>query len=413
MQIFKKPNFNFMKYKFFAFSLSGIIIIGGIINITKGKGLNYGIDFAGGSLVRVMLKNEIPIDEVRKSLSETGLEKSRIQEIGASKREYMIRSLQTLGKSQEEEKEPDKITGDKVIIEVIGPQEDKKAPEEEIEAHEIIGNKVIEALRLQEDRVALEKGLKDLNTVDERELTLILEASLPEEASAIAKNILSLRISEGIIQDYAQLQQKTGISQEIIDTVEGKTFLGSLAVLSKETVGPQVGHDLRRKATQAIVWALIGMLIYIGIRFKFAYGVAGILTLAHDVLITLGIFSFTNREINLPVIAAMLTIVGYSLNDTIVIFDRVRDNLRIMRKHDFEGILDASINQTLSRTVITSGTTFLTVLALFLFGGEVINDFAFTMIIGVITGTYSSIYQSCPLLYYWNKIFKPKKGMRK
>jgi preprotein translocase subunit SecF len=385
MQIFKKPDFNFMKYKLFAFGLSGIIIIGGIINITKGKGLNYGIDFAGGSLVRVMLKNEIPIDEVRKSLSEIGLEKSRIQEIGANKREYMIRSLQTAEKSQEEE----------------------------IEAHEIIGNKVIEALRLEEDRVALEKGLKDLNTVDERELTLVLEASFPEEASAFAKNILSFRISEGIIRDYARLQQKTGISQEIIDTLEDKTFLGSLAVLSKETVGPQVGHDLRRKATQAIVWALIGMLIYIGIRFKFAYGVSAILTLAHDVLVTIGIFSLTNREINLPVIAAMLTIVGYSLNDTIVIFDRVRDNLRILRKHEFEGILDTSINQTLSRTVITSGTTFLTVLALYLFGGEVINDFAFTMIIGVLTGTYSSIYQSCPLLFFWNKIFKPKKGMRK
>ncbi len=385
MQIFKKPDFNFMKYKLFAFGLSGIIIIGGIINITKGKGLNEGIDFAGGSLIRVMLKNEIPIDEVRKLLSEVGLEKSRIQEIGASKREYLIRSLQTLGKNQEEE----------------------------IEAHEIIGNKVIEALRLQEDRATLERGLKDLNTIDERELTLILEASFPEEASAIAQNILSFRISEGIIQDYAQLQQERGISREIIDTLEGKTFLGSLAVLSKETVGPQVGHDLRRKATQAVIWALIGMLIYIGVRFKLAYGVAAIVTLAHDVLITLGIFSLTNREINLPVIAAMLTIVGYSLNDTIVIFVRVRDNLRILRKHDFERILDTSINQTLSRTVITSGTTFLTVLALFLFGGEVINDFAFTMIIGVVTGTYSSIYQSCPLLFYWNKIFKPKKGMGK
>ncbi len=385
MQIFKKPDFKFMKYKLFAFGLSGIIIIGGIINITKGKGLNYGIDLAGGSMVRVILKNEIPIDEVRKLLSGVGLEKSRIQEIGASKREYLIRSLQTLGKNQEEE----------------------------IEAHEIIGNKVIEALRLQEDRVALEKGLKDLNTISERELTLILEASFPEEASAIAQNIFSSRVSEGIIQDYAQLQQETGKGQEIINTLEGKTFLGSLAVLSKETVGPQVGHDLRKKATQAVIWALIGMLIYIGVRFKLAYGVAAILTLAHDVLITLSIFSLTNREINLPVIAAMLTIVGYSLNDTIVIFVRVRDNLRILRKHEFERILDTSINQTLSRTVITSGTTFLTVLALFLFGGEVINDFAFTMIIGVVTGTYSSIYQSCPLLHYWNKIFKPKKGMGK
>jgi len=375
-----------MQFKLFAFGLSGIIIIVGIVNITSGKGLNYGIDFAGGSLVRVMLKNQIPIDEVRASLSEAGLEKSRIQEVGHTKREYLIRSLQISGKSQEEE---------------------------EIEAHEIIGNKVVEALRQEQDKTAFERGLKDLNSIGKTELTLILEPSFPEQASEIAQNILSFRISEGIIQDYLQLQQEKGIKEEIIDSLKERTFLGSLAVLSRETVGPQVGHDLRRKATQAVIWALIGMLIYIGIRFKLAYGVAAILTLAHDVLITLSIFSFANREINLPVIAAMLTIVGYSLNDTIVIFVRVRDNLKILRKHEFEEILDTSINQTLSRTVITSGTTLLTVTALYLFGGEVINDFAFTMIIGVCTGTYSSIYQSCPLLYFWNKIFKPKKGIRK
>jgi len=385
MQIFKKPDFKFMQFKLFAFGLSGIIIIVGIVNITSGKGLNYGIDFAGGSLVRVILKNQIPIDEVRSALSEAGLEKSRIQEVGNTKREYLIRSLQISGEGQEEE----------------------------IEAHEIIGNKVVEALRQEEDKTAFGQGLKDLNSIDETELTLILEPSFSEQASEIAQNILSFRISEGIIQDYLQLQQEKGIKEEIINFLKERTFLGSLAVLSRETVGPQVGHELRIKATQAVIWALIGMLIYIGIRFKLAYGVAAILTLAHDVLITLSIFSFANREINLPVIAAMLTIVGYSLNDTIVIFVRVRDNLKILRKHEFEEILDTSINQTLSRTVITSGTTLLTVTALYLFGGEVINDFAFTMIIGVCTGTYSSIYQSCPLLYFWNKIFKPKKGMRK
>ncbi|MGB2764041.1 MAG: protein translocase subunit SecF [Candidatus Aminicenantaceae bacterium] len=374
-----------MKYKIFAFSLSGIIITFGIINITKGKGLNQGIDFAGGSLVRLMLKTQVPIDEVRKSLSDAGLGSPRIQEIGNTKREYLIRTLQ--------------------------PAEIGK--EEELEAHEIAGNKVVEALKQEEDRVALTKGLKDLNTIGEDELTLILQSFFPKEAVEIVKNILSFRISKGIIQDYDQLQQETGIRQEVVDKLKEKTFLGSLTVLSKESVGPQVGHDLRRKATQATIWALIGMLTYIGIRFKFAYGVAAIITLAHDVLITLSIFSFTNREINLPVIAAILTIVGYSLNDTIVIFDRVRDNIKTLRKHEFEGILDISINQTLSRTVITSGTTFLTVMALYLFGGEVINDFAFTMIIGVLSGTYSSIYQSCSLLHFWNKIFKPKKGMGK
>lgn len=385
MQIFKKPNFKFMNYKYLAFSLSAILILIGVLNITMVKGLNYGIDFAGGTLIRLIFKEQVPISEVRQTLSDVGLGGSRIQEIGKTGIEYIIRTMQAT----------------------------EGAELDELEAHEIIGNRVIEALRGKEEKSALDQGKKDLNSIGETELTYILEPIFPEEAASVVQMILSYRVDKGIIQDLAELEKATGIQPEATSVLKEKTFLGNLAVLSKETVGPQVGHDLRRKATQATIWALIGMLIYIGIRFKFAYGVAAILTLAHDVLVTIGIFSFTNREINLPVIAAILTIVGYSLNDTIVVFDRVRDNLKILRRLEFQGILDTSINQTLSRTVITSGTTFLTVFALFLFGGEVINDFAFTMMIGVIIGTYSSIYQSCPLLFFWNKIFKPKKGLRK
>lgn len=385
MQIFKKPDFKFMKFKYVAFSISGIVILIGLLNITMGKGLNYGIDFAGGTLIRLIFKDRVPISNIRQSLSEAGLAGSRIQEVGRTGREYIIRTLQVI----------------------------EGAELDEMEAHEIIGNRVIEALRGEEEKSAIEMGKKDLNSIDETDLTALLEPSFSEEAQSLAEKILSFRVERGIIHDYAELEKAAGLPSEATALLKEKTFLGTLAVLSRETVGPQVGHDLRRKATQATIWALIGMLIYIGIRFRFAYGVSAILTLAHDVLITLGLFSFTNREINLPVIAAILTIVGYSLNDTIVVFDRVRDNLKILRKKEFQDILDTSINQTLSRTVITSGTTFLTVFALFLFGGEVINDFAFTMMMGVIIGTYSSIYQSCPLLFFWNKIFKPKKGLRK
>ncbi len=386
MQIFKQPKFHLMKYKIFAFAFSGIVIIAGIINITKGKGLTGGIDFTGGTLVQIRFKDPYPIAELRQAFpAEIGSPRiQRLEEEG--EKEYIIRTT-----SPELETEQDE------------------------EAHEIMGNRIIDVLTKEEDRSALARGLADLNNVDTDELTSILLSSFPENAQEIASTIIRIRESDdlkGIIENYGQLLE-AGIDQEVVDSIQEKTFLGSLAVKRRESVGPQVGSELKTRATQATVWALIGMLIYIGLRFKFAYGVAAILTLAHDVLFTLSIFSFTNREINLPVIAAILTIVGYSLNDTIVIFDRVRDNIKILRKHHFEDILDTSINQTLSRTVITSGTTFLTVFALFIFGGEVINDFAFTMIIGVIIGTYSSIYQSCPLLFFWNKIFKPKKGMGK
>ncbi|UCE22940.1 MAG: protein translocase subunit SecF [Candidatus Aminicenantes bacterium] len=387
MQIFKQPNFKFMKFKFFAFALSGIVIIAGIINMTKGKGLTGGIDFTGGTLVQIRFKNPYPIAELRQVFRETELGSPKIQRL-----------------EEEGEKE--------YIIRTMSPEEET---EQSQDAHEIMGRRIVEVLTTEEDRTGLESGLADLNNVDTDELTALLQASFPENSQDIATSIIKLREStelKGIIENYDQLTD-AGISQEAIDFLKEKTFLGSLAVKRRESVGPQVGRELGVRARQATVWALIGMLFYIGLRFKFAYGVAAILTLAHDVLFTLSIFSFTNREINLPVIAAILTIVGYSLNDTIVIFDRVRDNIKGMRKHEFEDILDKSINQTLSRTVVTSGTTFLVVFALFVLGGEVINDFAFTMIIGVIIGTYSSIYQSCPLLYFWNRIFKPKKGMGK
>lgn len=386
MQIFKKPNFTFMKYKFFAFALSGIIIAVGIVNIATKKGLNYGIDFAGGTLIQIRFRNPFSIADLRQSLSNIGLGNSKIQEVEKGQREFIIRTML--------------------------PEEDV---DQELEAHVTMGNKVVETLKKDEDRLASEKGLKDINNIEMNQLTYIFQTSFPDKAEELAEKIIDFRESaeqKGIIENLNQLTELE-ISPEAIELLKEKTYLGSMSIKRRETVGPQVGHELRRKATQATIWALIGMLIYIGIRFKFAYGVAAILTLAHDVLITMGLFSLTNREINLPVIAAILTIVGYSLNDTIVIFDRVRDNIKILRKLDFESILDTSINQTLSRTVITSGTTFLTVAALFFFGGEVINDFAFTMMIGVIIGTYSSIYQSCSILLFWKKIFNPKKGMGK
>lgn len=378
-----------MKFKFIALGISGIIIIFGIVNMTVGKGINYGIDFAGGTLIRVIFKNQVPIGEVRNTLQSAGIESPIIQKIGDTEREFMIRTLQE-------------------VAEETGIQD--------VEAHEIVGQMVVDSLRTEQGKKAIEQGIPDLNNVNEEHLTEILEPEYPEKASELAEEIINLKKSsqlKGIIQDYSQLEVLGGISSDVIDYLKQKTFLSNVAVLSRETVGPQVGHDLRRKATQATIWALLGMLIYIGIRFQYAYGIAAIITLAHDVLITLGIFSLTNRELNLPVIAAILTIVGYSLNDTIVIFDRVRDNIKLLRKLDFGSLLNTSVNQTLSRTIVTSGTTFLTVAALFLFGGQVINDFAFTMMIGVVIGTYSSIYLSCTMVYFWKIIFKPKKGMGK
>ena len=313
MELFKTPHIQFMKYKFVALAASAVIVLAGVLNVTVFHGLKPGVDFGGGTLIRIEFKDPTPVGQVRKQLADAGLGGSVIQETGKKGHEYQIRTMQ--------------------VVRAADAQQ-------EMEAHEQLANKVIEALR-------------------------------------------------------------------------GNGGPDKLTVVSRETVGPQVGKDLRKKATQATIWALIGMLIYIAVRFKLEYGVAAIFTLTQDVLITMSLFSFTNREINLPIIAALLTIVGFSINDTIVIFDRVRENSKLYRKESLEEIMNLALNQCLGRTIITSGTVFLTLLALYIFGGKVINDFAFIMLIGSIEGVYSTVYLSCPVVIFWQKLFKTKKGFRR
>lgn len=199
-----------------------------------------------------------------------------------------------------------------------------------------------------------------------------------------------------------------GNTDDIVDGLEKKFGSGSFEVMRVEAVGPAIGEDLRQAAVKALIFALVGICIYISFRFEFRFAITAIIALAHDVLVALGMIALTGREISLPVIAALLTIVGYSINDTIVTFDRIREDRKLMRKSSQEEIINTSINQTLSRTVLTSLTTLLVVLALFLTGGEVINDFSFVLLVGVLVGTYSSIFIASPLLIDW-----PSRKLRK
>ena len=384
----KTPNIKFMKYKYIALAITGAIVLAGVLNVTVGKGLKLGVDFGGGTLIRVMFKTPAAVSDIRQTMRDVGLGNSTIQATGKAGHEFQIRTMQ--------------------VIKGIDPQK-------EVEAHEQLADRVIAALKGDDGQAEIQRGLKDLNNIDTREITSLLSATFPNEAAQLAEKIVGrtgLRVTKGIFTDYAELSE-AGIQPEVITFLKERTFLGKLTVISKETVGPQAGADLRYKATLATIWALIGMLVYIAFRFKLAYGVAAIFTLTQDVLITMSIYSFTNREINLPIIAAMLTIVGFSINDTIVIFDRVRENTKIMRKESLENIMNTSLNQCLGRTIITSGTVFITLLSLYIFGGEVINDFAFCMLIGAIEGVYSTVALSCPVVIFWQKIFKTKTGFRK
>jgi len=211
---------------------------------------------------------------------------------------------------------------------------------------------------------------------------------------------------ESAIQQFGEgkgliIRSFSGQSDKIITGLKERFGDGSFEVMRVEAVGPAVGADLRKIAVKALIFAMIGICIYISFRFEFRFAITAIIALVHDVLVSLGIIAFTGREISLPVVAALLTIVGYSINDTIVLFDRIREDRKFMRKAGEEEIINTSINQTLSRTVLTSLTTLLVVLALFIFGGKVINDFSFVLLIGVLVGTYSSIFIASPLLIDW------------
>src|SRR5262244_4081554 len=207
-----------------------------------------------------------------------------------------------------------------------------------------------------------------------------------------------------LIEFQGAKEEDASAGRSVIINALNKGFQGQFEVLSAQSIGPKVGDDLKRQAVFATLYALGGILIYIAFRFEWIYGAAAVFAVFHDTLVTLGLFSIFNREINLTVIAALLTLVGYSVNDTIVIFDRIRENLKIRRRDDLEKIMNDSINQTLSRTILTSGLTFLTVLALFLFGGEIINHFAFAMVVGIIVGTYSSIAIAAPLVLVYTNL---------
>jgi len=219
----------------------------------------------------------------------------------------------------------------------------------------------------------------------------------------------------------SELQESVGTNQVLIDfqganaedasagraiivNALNKGFPGQFDILSATSIGPKVGDDLKRQAVFATLYALGGMLIYIAFRFEWIYGAAAVFAVFHDTLVTLGLFSIFKEQINLTVIAALLTLVGYSMNDTIVVFDRIRENLKIRRRDDLETIMNDSINQTLSRTILSSGLTFLTVVALFIFGGEIISYFAFAMVVGILVGTYSSVAIAAPLVLVYTNI---------
>jgi preprotein translocase subunit SecF len=238
---------------------------------------------------------------------------------------------------------------------------------------------------------SIRSGLKEIGLAD----STIQEFGSPDTI------LIRVELADGELKEMGSRIKKA--------LEEKKEFTG-IIIERVEMVGPKVGKDLRMKALLSIVYAIIGIVIYISWRFEFQYAIAAIIALIHDVLITMGAFSVLDKEFTLVIVAAFLTIIGYSLNDTIVVFDRIRENTRRKTKESLSDVVNTSINQTLSRTLLTSGTTLLVVVALFFLGGEIIHDFSFSLLVGVVIGTYSSIFIASVFLIYWESRAHPKKA---
>jgi len=387
MRIIGDTNIPFLSYRKVAIGVSMLVIVAGLLYQFFGPGLNLGIDFMGGTQVTVKFREQPDLGELRDTLAQLQTGTPLIQRFDEpEKHEIMIR-----------------------VQNPEGEEGDFTLP-------------IIDLLH-QEFNSELQDQY-DLNIRGAQELVQLLVDSDPEavggdrEARAIhyrpaAEEVLAYRKANGIFSSLSDLEDIEGLSQPVLDELKRETAVGAFSLLGAENVGPAVGRDLQEKARLAVVFSIIGMLVYIWVRFQLPYGIGAVAALIHDVLITLAALAVTHREINLPTIAALLTLVGYSVNDTVVVFDRVRENLRLHRGEDLEQVMNDSINQTLSRTIITSGTTLIVVLSLYLFGGDVINTFAFVLLVGIIVGTYSTVFIASPVALWVSRLMTARRERRR
>ena len=369
------------KSKYFLALSAALLLLGGGSWIRKG-GLDYGIDFKGGTAVYVRFTGAPPVDQLRQGLVQQGLGQSVIQQISdasdSSSNEVVI-YLPQQGEGNEA-----LDAGKAEILNAL---------------HATLGS--AETGGKQDFNAAGPSAVADVLV---RRDPLALGAAAGDRYQQIARQLTDYRDREarGVVAKVDELTQ-ANVPAAVLSAVQDAFYASPFAVVNVEIVGPKVGADLRRQALLVTLSALGGMLIYIAIRFEWVYGAAAVLAVFHDVLITLGLFSLLGFEVSLTVIAALLTLVGYSMNDTIVIFDRVRENLRFMKREPFPKVVNLSINQTLSRTILTSGLTFLTVLVLFLMGGQVLRSFSFALVVGILVGTYSSFGIAAPLIVAWHR----------
>lgn len=369
MEFFRNPNIDFLGKKWYFLAFSLVFSVAGILSMVFWHGIPLGVDFRGGTLVYVKFVGTPNDNDIRAAMDRAGLRNARIQRYGATSSNEVLIDIS--------EKETSEAALDRSKTQVINALEGAGVP-----GKEDLNNASVLSVK----DYLLQKDPLTLGTDAAQRYTLLAQAIVDYRD----------RTQGGVLSSIDGL--KAVVPPAVAASLNDGFFLSNFAVRNVEIVGPQVGHQLQNQAKLAVLYSLAGMLVYLAVRFEWIYGVAAVITVFHDTLITVGAFSLMDKEMSLTVIAAILTLIGYSNNDTIVVFDRIRENLKLMRREKLSDIVNRSINQTLSRTILTAGLTFLTVLALFLFGGEVLHGFSFALVIGILIGTYSSIAIAAPIL---------------
>jgi preprotein translocase subunit SecF len=388
VELFHDVNVDWLGKKWYFLAFSLVFSVSGILSILFWHHIKLGVDFRGGTLIYVQFEQPADIDRIRQATDHAGLHDARIQSYGTSKHQVIISLAQ-------------KETQDAALD--AGRQA------------------IVAALNANAGSAAANQGKLDLDNAGKVALAQFLEQGDPEHLASTGGGSQRYAQQAAAILDHRDhdlggifnsIDQLNGVADPaVVAQLKQGAYLSGFHVFNQEIIGPQVGALLRQQALLATLYSLAGMLVYLWFRFELIYGVAAVVAVFHDTLITVGAFSLFDKEITLTVIAAILTLIGYSMNDTIVVFDRIRENLRISRRENLTSVVNRSINQTLSRTVLTSGLTFLTVLSLYLFGGEVLRGFSFALVIGILIGTYSSIAVAAPMLVAYQD-WRAKRGKR-
>ncbi|HKS74845.1 MAG TPA: protein translocase subunit SecF [Terriglobales bacterium] len=369
MEFFRNPNIDFLGKKWYFLAFSLVFSVAGVFSMLFWHGIPLGVDFRGGTLVYVKFSHSPDDNAIRAAMDRAGLKNARIQRYGVPTNNEVLIDL-----AEQETNEQALDRGKTQIINAL----ETNAPQ----GKQDLNN----ASSLTIQNYLLEKDPLHAGTDAEQRYSAQAQAIVGERD----------KVKGGVL---STLDELSGVADPaVVASLKDGFYLSDFGVRNVEIVGPQVGQQLRKQALLATAYSLAGMLVYLAFRFEWIYGVAAVVTVFHDTLITVGAFSLRDYPISLTVIAAILTLIGYSNNDTIVVFDRIRENIKLMRREKLSDIVNRSINQTLSRTILTAGLTFLTVLALFLFGGEVLHGFSFALVIGILIGTYSSIAIAAPIL---------------